>query len=533
MSVYPTIPIVQFYGNPVDTDSLAKKIELGKGSVIDRFQPNAINKTRKSYKITATIQNRDELKAFLETNRGLPFEFRFDGANRPELFICKTYTFEWIVYVAGSGGVWKFTGTFEQVYRPDYSPITSGAATLQIPQITLSGTGLIAQSDPTGSGTLNLPVITVSSSGTVNGDRIGTGDLSIPGLTTTSNGFIIHLGSGTISLPAISTTGSGTAGPDVFITDGTLELTAIEVSGTGSITNVGSGALSLPAIAVSGTGTGGSNLWDFDEITTAGWWDISDTSTLFNAITGGSTPPADSAIARIEDKSGNGRHWKQSTSGNRGIRKTSEINSLDILRLDGTDDGYVLDNDLSLTSHSIFMVFKPSSAITSSSTGTCLLSGGTGTLSTAELILFTGSVTGNLTDERLSHIILQDGGVGLQVYGYAQNDTDISGANQFSLVWDNTGQSFAGDYNGDSSFAATSTVGGFTNSRKPNAIRFLGYRGSTSSAYSAIDLCELVVVSSALSVSDRQKAQGRLAHKWGLTSLLAAAHPYKTNPPTV
>ena len=34
-------------------------------------------------------------------------------------------------------------------------------------------------------------------------------------------------------------------------------------------------------------------------------------------------------------------------------------------------------------------------------------------------------------------------------------------------------------------------------------------------------------------ISDVQKAEGYIAHKWGLESNLPADHPYKSEPPTV
>ena len=47
------------------------------------------------------------------------------------------------------------------------------------------------------------------------------------------------------------------------------------------------------------------------------------------------------------------------------------------------------------------------------------------------------------------------------------------------------------------------------------------------------DLAELVAVPAALSTDDRQKVEGYLAHKWGLSESLPADHPYKAAPPVV
>jgi len=46
-------------------------------------------------------------------------------------------------------------------------------------------------------------------------------------------------------------------------------------------------------------------------------------------------------------------------------------------------------------------------------------------------------------------------------------------------------------------------------------------------------MSEIVMVRAVLSVSDRQKLEGYLAHKWGLEANLPADHPYKSTPPTV
>jgi hypothetical protein len=68
------------------------------------------------------------------------------------------------------------------------------------------------------------------------------------------------------------------------------------------------------------------------------WLDAADASTLFDATTGGSLVAADGTIGRWQDKSSNGRHATQATSGSRPIRKTALINGLDAITFDGTND---------------------------------------------------------------------------------------------------------------------------------------------------------------------------------------------------
>lgn len=75
---------------------------------------------------------------------------------------------------------------------------------------------------------------------------------------------------------------------------------------------------------------------DFSGLT--GWWDASDSATLFDATTGGSAVAADGGVARLEDKSGNARHWTQGTGASQPVRKTAIQNGRDVLRFDGSND---------------------------------------------------------------------------------------------------------------------------------------------------------------------------------------------------
>jgi hypothetical protein len=69
------------------------------------------------------------------------------------------------------------------------------------------------------------------------------------------------------------------------------------------------------------------------------WYDASDAATLFED-SGGSTPAADNAdvIGRWADKSGNGYHLTQATTGNKPTLRTNIQNGKSGIRGDGTDD---------------------------------------------------------------------------------------------------------------------------------------------------------------------------------------------------
>lgn len=67
------------------------------------------------------------------------------------------------------------------------------------------------------------------------------------------------------------------------------------------------------------------------------WIDFSDSATLFDATSGGSNVTNGVGIARAEDKSGNGRHFTEGTSGNRPTWTSNVQNSLGVARFDGGD----------------------------------------------------------------------------------------------------------------------------------------------------------------------------------------------------
>lgn len=67
----------------------------------------------------------------------------------------------------------------------------------------------------------------------------------------------------------------------------------------------------------------------------------------------------------------------------------------------------------------------------------------------------------------------------------------------------------------------TSSVGTFN----------VGRYGPGTTGYASMSIAELIVRNDTTSDSDRQRIEGYLAHKWGLTSGLPASHPYRILPP--
>jgi hypothetical protein len=69
-----------------------------------------------------------------------------------------------------------------------------------------------------------------------------------------------------------------------------------------------------------------------------------------------------------------------------------------------------------------------------------------------------------------------------------------------------------------------------TNYLLSDSVNYIGYDSITSRRLDG-GLSEIIIVSSVMSIEDRQKIEGYLAHKWGLEANLPSDHPYKTKAP--
>lgn len=98
------------------------------------------------------------------------------------------------------------------------------------------------------------------------------------------------------------------------------------------------GTLKLGASQVAKAHLGAVEVWSsaFDPLTLspAIWLDASDASTLWDATSGGSNSGSGGEVKRIDDKSGNGRHFTEAT--NAPIRSIAAINGLDAIALSST-----------------------------------------------------------------------------------------------------------------------------------------------------------------------------------------------------
>ena len=256
----------------------------------------------------------------------------------------------------------------------------------------------------------------------------------------------------------------------------------------------------------------GPVLWTPAEITKALWLDAADASTITES--GG-------AVSQWDDKSGNGRNATQSTNSNMPVFNATGLNSKQSINFDGNGDHFLLPTGFlnGATAFSIaFVLLGPiqnNDAIYGPSTS-----------NSVGLELVWTNVASLPTLVRVNNVIKIT--TGLWSTNSQPTISTLQADSSATAGWLNGATVSAVSATGIAalSFNGVYSIGTYSNNQSQQ-----GNSGSTVSAN--MNLSEFIVSTSTWSTADRQKIEGYLAHKWGLTANLPAGHPYKTTPPYV
>jgi hypothetical protein len=240
--------------------------------------------------------------------------------------------------------------------------------------------------------------------------------------------------------------------------------------------------------------------WTPANITTALWLDAADASTI-TTVSG--------AVSQWNDKSGNGRHAIQVTSGNRPSVNSTGINNTPAISFNGSSGFLSFPSGfLSGTTNLTVAMILSSPNQSNSAIWGAINAAGTG------LELLWNSVIGRSTFVRINNLDYSYSGL------WSINSTPAI------TTFTASPTATAGFFNGSS---VTLTRAGGISGLNYNGIYSMGrYAGGQ---YGQMLMGEFVILESSASANDRQKLEGYLAHKWGLTANLPAGHPYKVNPP--
>lgn len=245
-------------------------------------------------------------------------------------------------------------------------------------------------------------------------------------------------------------------------------------------------------------------------ITTSLWLDAADNSTITQSS---------GAVSQWNDKSGNSINATQATTLNQPTISSAGLNSRQSVNFDGNGDNLVLPtgflNGTTAFSLAFVMLGPPQQndavfgPATSDSTG---------------LELAYTSVVGFPTLARINNVNKIVSGLWST---NSQPTISVLQADASSTAgWLNGATVSAASSSGIAAlnFTGAYSIGTYSNNRNAG-----NNSGTTVSAQ--MNLGEFIISTAVWSISDRQRIEGYLAHKWGLTASLPADHPYKAIPP--
>lgn len=265
-------------------------------------------------------------------------------------------------------------------------------------------------------------------------------------------------------------------------------------------------------------GTGGypsgavmTPLWTPAEIMTALWLDAADATTI---TLNGST------INEWRDKSGNSRHAGQATASLQPALSSAVLNDLDVVTF--SSDFMTLPTDALRT------VIGGATQIIDACVYRVTATNSQG----QRIYQHEGTTTGD-SGYLTKFVTASSYAVSTIVYdGAWQSATHVTGSDWHLDSAEYVGWTALRAYDFGALTSSDTSVGSAISTPAAGSASVIGATGhATYRRYFLGQIAERVLVIG--SVADRQKIEGYLAHKWGLTASLPSNHPYKSAPPTI
>jgi hypothetical protein len=248
-------------------------------------------------------------------------------------------------------------------------------------------------------------------------------------------------------------------------------------------------------------------VWSPANITTALWLDAADASTITQS--GGT-------VSQWNDKSGNNLHISQATVANQPAYTANAISGKPVLTFDGSNDTLERATGLNgLSNVTIVSVFR---IITATNDDIPIAIGSTIASSARGFYRASGGSVMSALGYANEFISTLQWDVGGSHHIFGLRNTQLATPNHLEVYRDGVGQTGTGAGGNLVITSAGFAVGSI--------------RGAAPTHCTNMEAAEVVVLASAASTDTRQRIEGYLAHKWGLTANLPNDHPYKTVGPT-
>jgi hypothetical protein len=250
-------------------------------------------------------------------------------------------------------------------------------------------------------------------------------------------------------------------------------------------------------------------LWTPALVLPAVWLDAADLSTI----------TIETGVSEWRDKSGNGSHATQATAANQPVYSQTGFFGLPGITFDGLNDQLDISTTrMQNTTHGVFWVFIRRGA-------------GTGDAYKPSVGVLTSG-----TDRGTLHYVKNGNNLGAS-YPYFGGPSIFSYDLSSGTAYNNTtaqAMAFQSNVTGWGVWRNGSLEGTTNGIAAPNTTNtgFILASQNTPNRKSNITMTEFIL----LETTDnrrRQTVEGYLAHKWGLTANLPAAHPFKNRPPLI
>jgi hypothetical protein len=247
-----------------------------------------------------------------------------------------------------------------------------------------------------------------------------------------------------------------------------------------------------------------TELWTPARITTALWLDAADANTI--ALDG-------STVSQWNDKSGNGRNFSQATTANQPVYATNALNGKNVINFVSSDSltriTAIPFNDLG--NNSLYIVGNRTGR--TGAYNVALAFSRASLRSRVVLFQYGDGIRDGWGTFTNGPFLSPSGTVGAS-YKICEMIADQA-TNTYLFYQDGTSQGSGGVVNAFTIFSSVSYIGNDQNN-----------------ASLAGNIAEIVFCDEKNSDADRQRIEGYLAHKWGLTANLPSDHPYKSTAPT-
>ncbi len=253
--------------------------------------------------------------------------------------------------------------------------------------------------------------------------------------------------------------------------------------------------------------TWNETIWNPSMIQTALWLDAADASTV-TASSG--------LVDQWRDKSGNARHASGTTTA-RPTYASVTLNGKNTLTFDGTDDRLVTSGvSLHTGLYSAFAVARAATA--NSVLIICSQDRSTSNPDRNGQYIRTNSATPE-------SVAFNNAGSAFT----ATASSTVTNWNSYSAIRESALITLYANGNAGTGTAITGTA---TSNSNPMTIGARESNAGTFNNFWSGDMAEVIFLGSVATTDTRQRVEGYLAHKWGLTANLPAGHPYKTVGPT-